>query len=100
MRGAYRMREWEVEHLTKIVKEAIEFCEKHPGETYDFTRMDICPYNIHQILTEQFGYEMHEVYAGCMDISKQYFHPSWETTEYLLHVCINVDTFDLFMIKE
>ena len=100
MRGNYKMRDWEVEDLTKAVKEAAEFCEKNPGATYEFGKLDICPYNIHEILTTKLGYEMREVFACDMDISQQYIHPSWENEEQNLHVCINADIFDLFMVKE
>ena len=100
MRGSYTMREWEVEYLTKAVKEAADFCEKNPYSTYEFGKLDICPYNIHEILTTKLGYEMCEVFESCMDISRQYIHPSWGNKEHRLYVCINADIFDLFMIKE
>ena len=100
MRGSYTMREWEVEYLTKAVKEAADFCEKNPGSTYEFGKLDICPYNVHEILTQHLGYNLYEVFACDMDISKQYSHPSWENCEQMLHVCIDAETFDLFMVKE
>ena len=99
MRGSYLMREWEIPHLTKIVKDALRQVEGNMGSKFDFTRMDICPYDISTILTEFLGFEEEDLDANFKDFWYVFTHPKYsENARLFIHV--NIDTLECKMFYE
>lgn len=99
MRGSYQMREWEIPHLTKIMEEALRQVEGKMGNKFDFTRMDICPYNISTILTEYLGFEEEDPDENNKDYWYVFTHPTYpENARLFIHV--NIDTLECKMFYE
>lgn len=60
MRGQYYMPDWEVRHWVEILKRDVKNLLEGSAESHDYTKCDICPANIEQILTECMGFEVEE----------------------------------------
>lgn len=97
MRGKYGMREWEVPHLTKIVQEAVRFCESHPGEKYDLTEINICPHNVSEILGTM-GYDEEDKEDNFMDFWFIFFGPNYEDA--YLYLYVSIATLEMYLLYE
>lgn len=95
MRGSYRMMDWELEKVKTLLEKGIK--ELEAGyEIIDFTREDVCPYNLREGL-EALGY----IYEDREDNNYDYW---WYFVNKHHYLCItfNAESFNLkmFFVEE
>lgn len=95
MRGSYRMMDWELEKVKTLLKKGIKDLEAG-YEIIDFTREDVCPYNLREGL-EALGY----TYEDREDNNYDYW---WYFVNKHHYLCItfNAESFNLkmFFVEE
>jgi hypothetical protein len=95
MRGSYRMMDWELEKVKSLLVKSINNLASG-YDVIDFTREDMCPYNLRQGL-EALGF----VYEDREDNNYDFW---WYFTnkEYYLCITFNAESFSLkmFFVEE
>lgn len=95
MRGSYRMMDWELEKVKTLLEKGIKDLEAG-YEIIDFTREDVCPYNLREGL-EALGY----IYEDREDNNYDYW---WYFINKHHYLCItfNAESFNLkmFFVEE
>lgn len=95
MRGSYRMMDWELEKVKTLLEKGIKDLETG-YEIIDFTREDVCPYNLREGL-EALGY----IYEDREDNNYDYW---WYFVNKHHYLCItfNAESFNLkmFFVEE
>lgn len=95
MRGSYRMMDWELEKVKTLLEKGIKDLEAG-YEIIDFTREDVCPYNLREGL-EALGY----IYEDREDNNYDYW---WYFVNKHHYLCItfNAESFNLkmFFVEE
>lgn len=95
MRGSYRMMDWELEKVKTLLEKGIKNLEAG-YEIIDFTREDVCPYNLREGL-EALGY----IYENREDNNYDYW---WYFVNKHHYLCItfNAESFNLkmFFVEE
>ena len=95
MRGSYRMMDWELEKVKTLLEKGIKDLEAG-YEIIDFTREDVCPYNLREGL-EALGY----IYEDREDNNYDYW---WYFANKHHYLCItfNAESFNLemFFVEE
>ena len=95
MRGSYRMMDWELEKVKTLLEKGIKDLEAG-YEIIDFTREDVCPYNLREGL-EALGY----IYENREDNNYDYW---WYFVNKHHYLCItfNAESFNLkmFFVEE
>ena len=91
MRGSYRMMDWELEKVKTLLEKGIKDLEAG-YEIIDFTREDVCPYNLREGL-EALGYEWSDNEENLYDFW-WYFT---KENEYKVCVFFDAQTFELNM---
>lgn len=95
MRGSYRMMDWELEKVKTLLEKGIKDLETG-YEMIDFTREDVCPYNLREGL-EALGY----IYEDREDNNYDYW---WYFVNKHHYLCItfNAESFNLkmFFVEE
>ena len=95
MRGSYRMMDWELEKVKTLLEKGIKDLEAG-YEIIDFTREDVCPYNLREGL-EALGY----IYEDREDNNYDFW---WYFTnkEHYLCITFNAESFSLkmFFVEE
>ena len=95
MRGSYRMMDWELEKVKTLLEKGIKDLEAG-YEMIDFTREDVCPYNLREGL-EALGY----IYEDREDNNYDYW---WYFVNKHHYLCItfNAESFNLkmFFVEE
>lgn len=95
MRGSYRMMDWELEKVKILLEKGIKDLEAG-YEIIDFTREDVCPYNLRKGL-EALGY----IYEDREDNNYDYW---WYFVNKHHYLCItfNAESFNLkmFFVEE
>lgn len=95
MRGSYRMMDWELEKVKTLLEKGIKNLEAG-YEIIDFTREDVCPYNLREGL-EALGY----IYEDREDNNYDYW---WYFVNKHHYLCItfNAESFNLkmFFVEE
>ena len=95
MRGSYRMMDWELEKVKTLLEKGIKDLEAG-YEIIDFTREDVCPYNLREGL-EALGY----IYEDREDNNYDYW---WYFVNKHHYLCItfNAEFFNLkmFFVEE
>lgn len=95
MRGSYRMMDWELEKVKTLLEKGIKDLEAG-YEIINFTREDVCPYNLREGL-EALGY----IYEDREDNNYDYW---WYFVNKHHYLCItfNAESFNLkmFFVEE
>ena len=95
MRGSYRMMDWELEKVKTLLEKGIKDLEAG-YEMIDFTREDVCPYNLREGL-KALGY----IYEDREDNNYDYW---WYFVNKHHYLCItfNAESFNLkmFFVEE
>ena len=95
MRGSYRMMDWELEKVKTLLEKCIKDLEAG-YEIIDFTREDVCPYNLREGL-EAVGY----IFEDREDNNYDYW---WYFVNKHHYLCItfNAESFNLkmFFVEE
>jgi hypothetical protein len=95
MRGSYRMMDWELEKVKSLLVKGIKDLEAG-YEIIDFTREDVCPYNL-RVGLEALGY----IYEDREDNNYDYW---WYFVNKHHYLCItfNAESFNLkmFFVEE
>ena len=95
MRGSYRMMDWELEKVKTLLEKGIKDLEAG-YEIIDFTREDVCPYNLREGL-EALSY----IYEDREDNNYDYW---WYFVNKHHYLCItfNAESFNLkmFFVEE
>ena len=95
MRGSYRMMDWELEKVKTLLEKGVKDLEAG-YEMIDFTREDVCPYNLREGL-EALGY----IYEDREDNNYDYWWYFVNKHHYLC-VTFNAESFNLkmFFVEE
>lgn len=99
MKGEWRCRDWELDYWGRKLKSDIEFAYTHDDKTLNYTKYDITPGQIGQVL-ESLGWEFSH-----LERDKDYRYETYYNEEYdgyylIVSACIDNFKLKIYFIEE
>lgn len=99
MRGEWKCRDWELDYWSNKLESDIEFIYQHNDEELDYTKHDITPNQIGQILT-YIGWEFSQLERDRDYRYETYYNEAYEGYYLIVSACISDFQLKIYLVEE
>lgn len=99
MRGEWKCRAWELDYWGRKLESDIEFAYTHDNETMDYTKYDITPGQIGQVL-ESLGWEFDHVERDKDYRYETYYNEKYDGHYLIVSACIDDFKLEVYFVEE